>query len=115
MTSYKAPQDGALLETLFSLFPQQSRTSVKNMLSKGQVQVNGDLTAKEAAGANVGETLEKLLGVCLGFAGKVKIVSGDFSSDLALSKAGNTWSCGDGSAKLEIGTTSGNVKLAELK
>ena len=43
MTSYKAPQDGALLETLFSLFPQQSRTSVRNMLSKGQVQVNGEV------------------------------------------------------------------------
>ena len=43
MTSYKAPQDGALLESLFSLFPQQSRTSVKNMLSKGQVQVNGEV------------------------------------------------------------------------
>ena len=41
MTSYAVPQDGALLETLFGLFPQQSRTSVKNMLSKGQVQVNG--------------------------------------------------------------------------
>ena len=43
MTSYKAPQDGALLETLFGLFPQQSRTSVRNMLSKGQVQVNGEV------------------------------------------------------------------------
>ena len=50
-----------------------------------------------------------------GFTAEISTTSGDFSSDLALSKAGNTWSCGDGSAKLEIGTTSGNVKLAELK
>ena len=50
------------------------------------LEVDGDLTAKEAAGANVGETLEKLLGICLGFAGKVKIASGDFSSEHDLEK-----------------------------
>ena len=41
MTNYKAPHEGGLLEILFELLPQQSRTSVKNMLSKGQIQVNG--------------------------------------------------------------------------
>lgn len=34
-------QDGALLATLFTLFPERSRTSIKNMLSKRQVLVNG--------------------------------------------------------------------------
>ena len=50
------------------------------------LEVDGDLTAKEAAGANVGENLEKLLGICLGFAGKVRIASGDFSSEHDLEK-----------------------------
>ena len=34
--------DGFLLQYLLTLFPGRSRTSVKNMLSKGQVQVNGE-------------------------------------------------------------------------
>ncbi len=33
--------DAPLLQYLLTLFPTQSRTGVKNMLSKGQVQVNG--------------------------------------------------------------------------
>jgi 23S rRNA pseudouridine1911/1915/1917 synthase len=33
--------DAPLLQYLFELFPSQSRTSVKNMLSKGQILVNG--------------------------------------------------------------------------
>lgn len=39
---YKAPEAGPLLEQLFKLFPERSRTSVKTMLSKGQIQVNGE-------------------------------------------------------------------------
>ncbi len=35
---YKAPEAGPLLEQLFKLFPDRSRTSVK----KGQIQVNGE-------------------------------------------------------------------------
>ena len=45
------------------------------------LEVDGDLTANEVIGAKIGETLEKLLSICLGFAGKVKIASGDFSSE----------------------------------
>ena len=50
-----------------------------------------------------------------GFTAEISTTSGDFNSDLALFKDGNTWSCGDGSAKLAISTTSGDVKLAVLK
>ena len=43
---FKVAHEGALLQTLFELFPEQSRTGVKNLLSKGQIQVNGQsLTA----------------------------------------------------------------------
>lgn len=39
---YKAPEAGPLLEELLKLFPERSRTSIKNMLSKGQIEVNGE-------------------------------------------------------------------------
>ena len=41
--SFTVQSDGPLLKYLISLFPERSRTSVKNMLSKGQVQVNGEI------------------------------------------------------------------------
>ena len=40
--NYKAAHDAPLLEYLFEIFPGQSRTGVKNLLSKGQVLVNGE-------------------------------------------------------------------------
>ena len=40
--NYKVAHDGALLEYLFEILPGQSRTGVKNLLSKGQVLVNGE-------------------------------------------------------------------------
>ncbi len=42
MTQYTIAHEGALLATLFELFPQQSKTSVKNMLGKGQVLLNDE-------------------------------------------------------------------------
>lgn len=43
---YTVAHDAPLLDYLFELLPSQSRTSVKNLLSKGQVTVNGaSLTA----------------------------------------------------------------------
>ena len=38
---YKAQEAGPLLEQLLKLFPERSRTSVKTMLSKGQILVGG--------------------------------------------------------------------------
>jgi len=40
--NYKVAHDAPLLEYLFEIFPGQSRTGVKNLLSKGQVLVNGE-------------------------------------------------------------------------
>ena len=40
--NFTVGHDGPLLQYLFELFPAQSRTGVKNMLSKGQVLVNGE-------------------------------------------------------------------------
>ena len=39
---FKVAHEGALLQYLFEIFPSQSRTGVKNLLSKGQVLVNGE-------------------------------------------------------------------------
>ena len=39
--NYKVAHDAPLLEYLFEISPGQSRTGVKNLLSKGQVLVNG--------------------------------------------------------------------------
>ena len=38
---FTVSHDGSLLQYLFEIFPAQSRTGVKNMLSKGQILVNG--------------------------------------------------------------------------
>ena len=40
--NYKVAHNAPLLEYLFEIFPGQSRTGVKNLLSKGQVLVNGE-------------------------------------------------------------------------
>ncbi len=39
---FKVAHEGFLLQYLFEIFPGQSRTGVKNLLSKGQVLVNGE-------------------------------------------------------------------------
>jgi len=40
--NYKVAHEAPLLQYLFEIFPDQSRTGVKNLLSKGQVLVNGE-------------------------------------------------------------------------
>ncbi len=40
--NFKVTHEGALLQYLFEILPGQSRTGVKNLLSKGQVLVNGE-------------------------------------------------------------------------
>ncbi|MBR1569959.1 MAG: RluA family pseudouridine synthase [Bacteroidales bacterium] len=40
--NFKVAHEGPLLKYLYELFPGQSRTGVKNMLSKGQILVNGE-------------------------------------------------------------------------
>ena len=50
-----------------------------------------------------------------GFTCSVDTSSGSFSSDLALVKDGNRYSCGDGSASVSIGTTSGDIRLEKAE
>ena len=42
---------------------------------------------------------------------EINSVSGDFNSAMALIKSGNRYSCGDGSAEIDIGTVSGDISI----
>ena len=46
-----------------------------------------------------------------GFTARIETTSGSFDSDIALSKSGDVYSCGDGSGSVRIDATSGNVRL----
>lgn len=50
-----------------------------------------------------------------GFTCKVSTASGSFSSDLALTKNGNAYTCGDGSASCSIDTTSGDIRIGKAE
>ena len=54
---YTVSHDGFLLQYLFELFPAQSRTGVRNMLSKGQIQVNGQGTTAFDHPLRTGDTI----------------------------------------------------------
>ena len=50
-----------------------------------------------------------------GFTGEFQTTSGSFSSEIALEKSGNTYTCGDGSARCSIHTTSGNISVTNVQ
>lgn len=47
------------------------------------------------------------------FTAAISMTSGDFASDFALKKDGNTYICGSGTADIDIHTTSGNVSIRQ--
>ena len=57
---YKVTREAALLPYLFELLPEQSRTSVKQMLSKGQVVVNGERCTAFDRPLKAGDSIELL-------------------------------------------------------
>ena len=50
----------------------------------------------------------------IGFVANVNSTSGSFNSDFALKRNGNTYTCNDGSAQIDLTTTSGNISVKEL-
>lgn len=48
------------------------------------------------------------------FVAEVNSTSGDFTSDFALKKDGNVYTCGNGDARIDLSTTSGNVAVKEI-
>ena len=47
-----------------------------------------------------------------GFTANINSVSGDLNTAMSLTKTGNTYTCGDGAARVDISTVSGNIYLA---
>ena len=85
--------------------------SVKAGSTSGRVEVELLKFSDLKIGATSGD-VTVLLPANPGFTAKVDQTSGKFSYDLALTKDGDRYVCGDGSAKVEIGTTSGDVRIA---
>ena len=50
-----------------------------------------------------------------GFTAELASTSGDVSTDLMMAVSGTTYSCGDGSGKVKASTTSGNIRIHEMK
>ena len=50
-----------------------------------------------------------------GLTAKISTTSGQVATEMAMQKDGNTYRCGDGSGQVEIGTTSGSVKVLPAK
>ena len=54
---FTVAHDGPLLKYLYEIFPGQSKTGVKNMLSKGQILVNGEQRTAFDHPLSTGDTL----------------------------------------------------------
>ena len=58
--------------------------------------------------------VEAALSAVPGFTGKFSVTSGRVDTQMPLAKSGDTYTCGDGSGKLTISTTSGNILVKEI-
>ena len=75
---------------------------------QGRIAAFGNLKA----GATSGNITVKLP-AAPGLTCKISTAGGSFSSGLALTKEGDTYTCGDGSSRCEISTTSGDIRLEQ--
>ena len=94
---------GISLEALSADRVQTSSTSGSVTLGLGAF---GDLEVGTTSGS-VAARLPQLPG----FSGEITTTSGAIRTGLPLTKDGSKWSCGDGSARISIHTTSGSVQL----
>ena len=88
--------------------------SVKAGSTSGRVDVELQKFSELNIGATSGD-VTVYLPTEPGFSAKVSTTSGKLSYDLALTKNGDRYVCGDGSAKVEIGTTSGDVRIEPVQ
>ena len=83
---------------------------VKVSSTSGTVSVKlgkfASLKAATTSGAITAELPEQP-----GFTAQISTISGDIEYDLALSRDGDSYVCGDGTAKADFGSTSGNIRL----
>ena len=78
--------------------------------TSGNIYVTLGKLEKLSASATSGSVTAKLPAEP-GFTLNADMTSGSFSSELALTKDGKQYVCGDGSGKVSIGTTSGNIRI----
>lgn len=78
--------------------------------TSGGIRIRLLKTEKLEAGSTSGNVTAALPAVP-GFTAKIDTTSGSVDTGMALVKNGNEYSCGDGSAKVSISTTSGNVRI----
>lgn len=76
----------------------------------GTVVSFGDLQASSTSGS-----IDLKIGTEPGFTCKAHTTSGEFNTGLSLTKSGDTWTCGDGSASCILDTTSGNIRLEKAE
>ena len=84
--------------------------SVKS--TSGDIRVAAQAFGEVEIGATSGDVTVALPAEP-GFTADVRMTSGSFDSDIALAKDGKVYTCGDGSGKLSVHTTSGDVRLTE--
>ena len=84
--------------------------NVKIGTTSGGIQVSLAKFASLKANSTSGQ-VTAALSDAPGFTAEIGSVSGRMDYNMPLSRNGDTYVCGDGSGKVEIGTTSGNIQL----
>lgn len=104
--------------------------AIRTETSSGKVSLSADSSVKldvETSSGDISCTLNEITESCnidtasgkvtlklpetAGFTAKIKTASGEFNSDLALTKNGHIYTSGDGKAKIVIDTSSGDISI----
>ena len=84
--------------------------TLKASATSGSITLKPGKAGRIEAGATSG-SVTAVLSENPGFTAEVSTTSGSFNSTIALTRDGNVYTCGDGSGRVVIGTTSGNVRI----
>ena len=98
---------GNIYPTLSSL--DKAEISATSGSVTGTVNAFKDLKVNTSSGS-----VNLMLGTEPGFTCRVSSSSGDFTTALSMTKNGDTYTCGDGSAKCDIGTSSGDIWIGNI-
>lgn len=98
---------GNIYPTLSSL--DKAEISATSGSVTGTVNAFKDLKVNTSSGS-----VNLKLGTEPGFTCRVSSSSGDFTTALSMTKNGDTYTCGDGSAKCDIGTSSGDIWIGNI-
>ncbi len=105
--NFKASSTSGNIHTIIG---RAIRTEIKSTSGKVTVEIAG-MDALDISTTSGGVTA--YLPSAPGFTAQIKTASGRFDPQLPLIKDGKAYICGDGSGKVEIHTTSGNITISE--